>query len=230
MDPASPCLRYSFNLYLWWFCQYHKLQWVSLTSLMFYRSSAPNHHFSAAPHPEHLIGPKLGLLHNQHCSCDMLQLLFHVFHPQNKSPLNIRTGDNPGPFPWQGCWVCGNLRLILLTSFLWQVSRQCRLWEPQSPIRPACKVFDNFFLWNRLIGVEILDNTKPVMECEVFSNCAGLADGWVLRGVTVFWGTRGIGPVPTLRFPFLLFNGWHGKVLEILDIMLKGCIHGTQAY
>ena len=34
-DPASPCLWNSFNLYLWRFCQHHKLQRVSLTSLTY---------------------------------------------------------------------------------------------------------------------------------------------------------------------------------------------------
>ena len=61
---------------------------------------------------------KLGPLCNQHHSRDMLQLLFHMIYPQNKCPLNIRTRDNPGPFPWQGCWVYCKPRLILLTSFL----------------------------------------------------------------------------------------------------------------
>jgi len=40
-----------------------------------------------------------------------------------------------------------------------------------------CKVFNEFFLQNGLMGVEILHNTEPVMECEVFSNRARFTDG-----------------------------------------------------
>jgi hypothetical protein len=59
--------------------------------------------------------------------------------------------------------------------------------EDEPSIRPARKVFNNF-LRNGLIGVEMLHDTEPVMECELFLNGVGLADGRGLRVVTVFSG------------------------------------------
>jgi hypothetical protein len=69
------------------------------------------------------------------------------------------------------------------------------------------------------------------MECELFSNSVGLADGGGSRVVTIFWGStcvRCIGPVPISRFLLLLLSNWHGKVLASLDTMLRGWIRHTQ--